>query len=54
MSKRFSLLNVSCPFLNTVEPSTNGHLSTTATFFAPADSQYINSCLNLSTYGKGH
>ena len=28
---------------------TNGHLSTTATFFVPADSPYIGSCLNLST-----
>ena len=28
---------------------TNGHLSTTATFFVLADSPYIGSCLNLST-----
>ena len=28
---------------------TYGHLSTTATFFVPADSPYIGSCLNLST-----
>ena len=28
---------------------TNGHLSTTATFFVPANSPYIDSCLNLST-----
>ena len=35
-------------------PLHNGHLSTTATFFVPVDSQYINSCLNFSTYGNGH
>ena len=31
----------------------NGHLSTTATFFVPADSPYIDSCLNLYN-GNGH
>ena len=29
--------------------STNGHLSTTVTFFVPADRAYICCCLNLST-----
>ena len=29
--------------------STNGHLSTTVTFFVPTDNPYIYSCLNLST-----
>ena len=29
-------------------PLHSGQLSTTATFFAPADSLYIDSCLNLS------
>ena len=28
---------------------TNDQVSTTATFFVPADSPYIGSCLNLST-----
>ena len=31
----------------TVDPSTNGHLSTTATFLA--DCPYIDSCLNVCT-----
>ena len=30
-------------------PLHNGHIPTTATFFVPADSPYIDSFLNLST-----
>ena len=54
MSKPFSLPNVSCQFLNTVEPPLTVTSLQRPLYFVPVDSPYIGSCLNLSTYDNAH